>query len=260
MKTMIRILWMMTTVLLLSFNEGMSVGGPGVTTLAATSVTGSCAILNGTVNANGTTTTVTFDFGLTTAYGTTLAGIPETVMGNTNTYTVANITGLLPNTIYHFRCNGANTNGTIHGDDLSFITASMSPIVTTLAATGITCSCALLNGTVCTNGAPTTVTFDYGLTEAYGTTVPGTPNPLAGSATPPVNTHITGLNPNTTYHFRCNGTSSNGTTNGADITFTTAAAETAPTLSQWGLILFGLLLFSTGALFIYRNRPAMIRD
>src|ERR1039457_853543 len=44
-------------------------GPPVCVTTAATSITGTTAQLNGTVNANGSSTTVTFDYGLTTTYG-----------------------------------------------------------------------------------------------------------------------------------------------------------------------------------------------
>ncbi|MBE0646916.1 MAG: hypothetical protein IH596_03940, partial [Bacteroidales bacterium] len=55
---------------------------PAVVTTAATAVTGTTATLNGTVNANSTPTTVSFEYGLTTAYGSTVAGVPATVSGN----------------------------------------------------------------------------------------------------------------------------------------------------------------------------------
>ena len=49
--------------------------------------------------------------------------------------------------------------------------AQAPPTATTGAATGITMSEATLNGTVNAYGADTTVTFEYGLDAAYGTTV-----------------------------------------------------------------------------------------
>lgn len=104
-----------------------------------------------------------------------------------------------------------------------------APTVTTTAATAITTVGATLNGTVSSNQAITTVTFQYGLTGAYGTTVTAAQSPLASNAVgTPVSAAITGLACGTLYHFRAVGTNANGTTNGADLTFTTSACPPAP--------------------------------
>ena len=99
-----------------------------------------------------------------------------------------------------------------------------SPTVTTTAATGITSKGAMLNGSVNANGLSTTVTFDYGTTNSYGTTVTAPQSPVTGSSSSPVSILISGLAPGTTYHFRVNGASTGGTTNGSDQSFTTSAA------------------------------------
>ncbi len=82
----------------------------------------------------------------------------------------------------------------------------------------------MLNGSVNPNGISTTVTFDYGTTTSYGTTVTAPQSPLTGSSASPVGMFIGGLAPGTTYHFRVNGSSTAGTTNGSDQSFTTSAA------------------------------------
>ena len=63
-----------------------------VTTNAATNITSSSATLNGTVNPNGLTTAVHFEYGTTTNYGSTTANSNHT--GNTTQNVSANITGL----------------------------------------------------------------------------------------------------------------------------------------------------------------------
>ncbi len=95
--------------------------------------------------------------------------------------------------------------------------ASVFSAITTLPATQITGISATLNGTVNAQGSSLPVTFDYGTSNAYGTTVTGTPSPVTGTSNTAVSAAITGLNPGTTYHFRVNG----GVTNGNDQTFTT---------------------------------------
>jgi len=199
--------------------SGQVVLPPTVTTLAATSITFSGATLNGTVNANSHSTTVTFEWGLTVAYGNTVNATPSLVNGNTTTSVLANLTGLQPLTTYHFRVTGTNSAGTSYGNDLNFTTPSAQPIVITDAASNISGGSAQLNGTVNANTYSTTVSFDYGLTTAYGNNVPGIPNLVTGNTPTPVLATINGLTIGLTYHFRCNGTNSAGTTNGNDMTF-----------------------------------------
>ncbi|MFH2135632.1 MAG: DUF6701 domain-containing protein [Pseudomonadota bacterium] len=104
-----------------------------------------------------------------------------------------------------------------------------APTVTTAAATAITAVGGTLNGTVSSNQAITTVTFQYGLTAAYGTTVTAAQSPLAANAVAtPVSAAITGLTCGTLYHFRAVGSNSLGTTNGGDLTFNTAACPPVP--------------------------------
>jgi hypothetical protein len=74
-------------------------------------------MLNGTVNANNISTTVTFEFGTSTAYGQTFTAIPSPVTGNADTPVSYSAGGLLPNSTYHFRAVGTNANGTTFGLD-----------------------------------------------------------------------------------------------------------------------------------------------
>ena len=196
---------------------------PIVTTNAATALTATDAMLNGTVSSNGSITTVTFDYGLTAGYGSTATATASPLAaGATNAAVSVAVTGLACNTLYHFRVRGANSSGTSNGGDLSFTTTACVPTVTTNAASALTVSGATLNGTVSSNGASTTVTFDYGLTNSYGSTATATASPLIGTATnAAVSAAVTGLVCGTTYHFRVNGVSSAGTTNGNDVTFST---------------------------------------
>jgi hypothetical protein len=208
------------------YHTGINVqtsGPPVVTTTAATGVTTSAATLNGTVNANGATTTVTFEYGLTTAYGSTIAGVPGTVSGSSVTPVTANLTGLLPGNTYHYRTVGTNANGTSNGNDMSFTTTAIAPTVVTTAASNVGSTTASVNGTIDAGGASTAVTFEYGLTAAYGSTVPGIPATVTGNAVTPVTANLTGLTMVTTYHYRAVGVNSIGTTYGSDMTFTTTS-------------------------------------
>jgi len=197
---------------------------PTVTTTAATSVTTTGATLNGTVNANGSSTVVTFQYGLTTAYGSTITATQSPVTGSTVTPVSGPVSGLFSNTLYHFRVVGVNANGTSYGNDMTFTTLAAPPTVVTTAASAITTTGATLNGTVNANGSSTTVTFEYGLTAGYGSTITATQSPVTGNVVTPVSAPVTGLSPNTLYHYRVVGSNIAGTSNGNDMTFTTALA------------------------------------
>jgi len=205
-----------------TWNQPLPLGGPPImTTSAATGVTTTTATLNGTANANGYSTTVIFKYGLTTAYGSTIAGIPGTVTGNTATTVTAAVSGLLPGNTYHYCTSGTNSAGSTDGNDMTFITPPILPVVITVAASPVFGSTATLNGTVNAGGASTAVTFEYGTTTAYGSTVAGVPASVTGNTTTPVTGAATSLTTNTLYHFRAKGVNSVGTAYGADMTFTT---------------------------------------
>jgi PKD repeat protein len=199
---------------------------PTAITGGVSSLTAISAILNGSVNANGATTNTAFDYGLTPSYGTTVsAGV---VNGTSLTPISAPISSLLPATPYHYRVHASNANGTVYGADSVFTTHPASPTVNTFGATNIDFNSATLNGTAIANGSTSTITFEYGLTLAYGSTINGVPDIINGTTTYNIYANLTGLTPATVYHFRIKGVNSIGITLGADNTFMTLSSGTNP--------------------------------
>lgn len=86
--------------------------------------------MNGTINANDYSTTVTFEYGLTTDYGNTVTADQSPVTGTTDTDVSVSITDLTPDTTYHFRVNGESLGGTSNGDDQTFTTDKYSQTIT----------------------------------------------------------------------------------------------------------------------------------
>lgn len=99
---------------------------PLATTLATTGETDTGATMRGNVSANGTSTSVSFEYGLTTAYGTTVTASPATLTGTTATAVSATLSGLLSGTTYHYRVVATSNGGTVTGDDLTFTTSSLA--------------------------------------------------------------------------------------------------------------------------------------
>ena len=95
---------------------------PIATTGNASSITPYSGTLNGTVNPNGASTTVVFEYGITTDYGHVAAAIQSPLTGATPQAVSAQCTGLFPNTVYHFRVKADNSAGTCYGSDLMFTT------------------------------------------------------------------------------------------------------------------------------------------
>jgi hypothetical protein len=194
-------------------------------TLPATNVTNTTATLNGTDDTNSTTT---FRYGTTTAYGVTVSNVPV-VNGEAH----ANVSGLSPNTTYHYTIDG--------GNDVTFRTAPnpTPPGITDQHATGVTTSSAHLSAALDPNGAVTTYYFQYGRSTSYGNrtariTVPAGSTPIAVAA------DISGLKPYTRYHWRLYATNAAGKTPGRDHTFRTGRLATGITLfSSRGKVLYG---------------------
>ncbi len=192
-------------------------GTPVVITNPATLIASFSATLNGLVDPHGLSTTVYFQYGPTTSYGSTTSA--QTKNGNTYQNVSANISGLAASTTYHFRSVATNSGGTRFGSDSTFTTLSASgpPVVVTNPATNIASSSARLNGTVDPHGLTTMVHFEYGTTTSYGHTTAS--QTKMGDTYQNVSADITGLTAGTVYHFRIVGTNSGGTRYGRDRTF-----------------------------------------
>ena len=93
---------------------------PTVDNTSTGSVTSESAVLRASINPNGEDTTYHFEYGTSTSYG---ASTPEVDIGSgqIDQAVTQDVTGLHPNTTYHFRVVAHNVTGTTPGHDDTFV-------------------------------------------------------------------------------------------------------------------------------------------
>ena len=186
---------------------------PTVTTDPATSVAATTATLNGPLdNDGGEACDCGFEWGETIAYGNTTPTQSRTT-GQTFSQVIS---GLDPNTTYHFRAFATNAAGTSYGADRTFTTLIALSTVTTQPVTGRGMVIASFNGLLDADGGEACVCgFEWGADITYGATT-STETKVTGEA---FSQRILGLFPGTEYHYRAFATNSAGTSYGDDESF-----------------------------------------
>lgn len=211
---------------------------PTVTMLAPSSVTGTGATLNGTVNANGqSTSNVYFEISTSSSFASdtaTVTSTPSTVSGTSNTSISGSATSLIFQTTYYVRAYATNATGTTTSLAYSFTTPA-APFVTTSAVSDTSTTGATLNGAVVgngdTGGTSTTVVFQYSLNSDMSSSTevdPTSDGTIAGGTTTSTNVAkaLTGLQTGSTYYYRLKATNNYGTNFGSTLSFTLKGAPT----------------------------------
>lgn len=196
---------------------------PVITTLPPSQVMDLSAVLNASVNANGASYNPTFEWGLSTSYGKSLAAVPYSISGSDLNALSASLPGLLSSTTYHYRIKA----GTFLGTDIAFTTAAATtlPVITgniipfAIMPDSISLKVAT---SIKAGGSDATVIFEYGPTTSYGFETAAAGTILAGTTAISPSVALTGLTSDTIYHGRFKVTNGQGTTYSADTEFSTA--------------------------------------
>ncbi len=212
------------------YATGTPLLAPTATTTPASAIGGSKATLSGFVDPEGLAVSeCKLEYGKFSSYGQTVPCSPTPGSGSGDVAVSAEVSGLTPNTTYHYRVVAANSLATGKGEDETF-TTNPPPVISSPAMAGLTHNAAELKALVNPKGYETTYRFEYGTTTSYGTKVPIPDGNIgSGKADVPVSAKISGLSPDTVYHWRVVAENVNGEVALPDQTFTTfgpAKAET----------------------------------
>ena len=216
---------------------------PSVTTDAATAVAQTSATLNGSVTPfDAKISLCEFFWGITVNGGTSFSNstpCAQTVpSGSTPVAVSADLSGLSPNSTYTFYlyvqypCDEP-TPCAAGANELTVTTLPNPPTVVTSAASGVSGTAAALNGTVNPNGGlVSSCLFQWGKTADYGNSVACASLPGSRTSAVAMSAMLSGLSPDTTYHYRVMATNAGGTSDGTDQTFTTSTSPPpGPTVS-----------------------------
>jgi DNA-binding beta-propeller fold protein YncE len=201
------------------FGAGATV--PDVSTGKASAVTRTGATLNGIVDGDGMPASYGFEWGADESLGSSTT---STASGGGEEAVTATLTGLKPSTTYYFRLKASDGNGENEGLIHTFTTPTAVEGVNTGTATGVEEEGATLTGSLSPKGIDAHYFFEYGQTNSYGTSSPVPPGTDAGAGKGAVAaaTVLSGLAPNTTYHYRIVATNELGKTVGEDRALTTS--------------------------------------
>ncbi|HMP97369.1 MAG TPA: hypothetical protein PKA51_10655 [Kiritimatiellia bacterium] len=103
-------------------------------TLPASSVTSTSAVLNGVSSIGGTNLTLRFEYGLTPSYGNVTFATPSTATGVAPVAFSALLTNLQPSALYHFRTLGTNTTLSFTGENRTFFTPGLTGAIVNATA------------------------------------------------------------------------------------------------------------------------------
>jgi hypothetical protein len=180
-------------------------------------------MLNGSVNAFGFYTKVSFEYGTTLTYGQEVTAHPDAVTQNGDISVSAPITGLTCGTEYHYRLITENSFGISYGNDFTFI-SGLPPTVLTISISGITDTTAISGGNVIDDGglAVTDRGVMWGTLEVLQCHCRGLHRTHDGTGPGSYTSNITGLKPNTTYYVISYAINELNWSRGDTISFTTS--------------------------------------
>ena len=193
--------------------------GPLVTTGPA-QVSGTTAVLTGTVDPFGHSTNWWFELGKTPSYGTSTV-VQNAGSGRGGVAVSVSVAGLAAGTEYHARLVARSSAGTTRGGDVVFRTAGL-PVVGRPTASAISLTRARIGTEVATSGLETRVWVEVSRRGAVVSRSVAVVLPPSGTSSR-LSIPVAGLSPGLRYAFRVLASNAVGTASGQTASFGTAA-------------------------------------
>lgn len=192
---------------------------PSVITTDITSVTQTSAISGGIILDNGGNITSS-GVCWSTLENPTINDNRTSDGSSTGTFS-SNLSRLAGNTKYYVRAYASNSAGTSYGNQVSFTTFPVAPILSTKPISSLSATSATTGGNITGDGGSEIT--EYGIVWGNSVNPVTTDNKIAlqGPISGIYQCNITGLEVNTLYHVRAYAVNSIGISYGADISFTT---------------------------------------
>ena len=173
---------------------------PIIWDVEATSISGASAMLNAKLPQNFPINSFLFEYGTTTAYGSTGYAYLYSYDGFDTYKAQSNLTGLTPNTHYYFRFVATNANGTSEGTG-EFTTTSGEPKIQQVSLRDLTLHSVTIFSMIDTKGSPTTCLIEYGTTPNFG--LESSSSAFPGYSTISFNySYLYNLEPYQNYYYR----------------------------------------------------------
>ena len=199
----------------------------------ASAVTATTATFEGELNPGGATGRLSYQLDYNTN-GTCVGGQSTAPVEVTEAKQFqvppAEATELEPNDNYTFCLVVTNSFGEqAQGNEVSVLTGHEVPTITEVSVANVTSTSATVSAEIYPHGEVTTYRVEYGPSNTYGSS---TPEARIGAQHGPasIQAQLTGLAPNSEYHYRIIATNNTGSEQSPDATFTTT--ETAIASSQ----------------------------
>jgi uncharacterized protein (TIGR02145 family) len=203
-----------------------AVTSAAISTSEPTNITSSTATCGGTITSDGGTAISARGVCWSTSQNPTTADNKTSDGVNVGTF-VSTITGLTFNSTYYVRAYAINSSGTVYGEQKSFTTNKIAPIISTVAITQITSSTASSGGKITSDGGASVSERGICWSTSHNPTISDAKT-TDGTGSGAYTSSVSGLTYATTYYVRAYAINSIGISYGEEVTFKTA--PTTPTI------------------------------
>jgi hypothetical protein len=204
---------------------------PTLITNVVTAITYTTATCGATITSDGGASVTARGVCWSTSSGPTVALTTKTSDGTGIVSFTSSITGLQPATTYYVRAYAINSQGTGYGQEQTFTTPqTVAPTLTTTTATFISTTTATSGGNISADGGAAITVRGICWSTSSGPTVSLSTKTSDGTGVGSFTSNMTGLTASTLYYVKAYATNAKGTSYGNEVSFTTSAPVTNPTV------------------------------